>query len=48
MSIIFGFTMGCMAFINWHADTQAKKAVVMLVVMTVSLVFGGMAARGIE
>lgn len=48
MSFIFGCLMAAMAFFSWHADTQAKKVVVMLVVMTISLIFGVMAARGFE
>ena len=48
MSFLYGMLLGGMAYLNWHADTQGKKVAVLIVTATVSLIFGGLAVRGID
>lgn len=48
MSFLYGILLGGMAYLNWYADTQGKKVAVLIVTATVSLIFGGLAARGVD
>ncbi|MDU4943917.1 MAG: hypothetical protein E6X23_20665 [Mixta calida] len=46
MAFLYGFLLGGMFYLNWYADTQDKKGVVFMVTATISIIFGGLAARG--
>ncbi|HDC4553670.1 TPA: hypothetical protein O8U07_001585 [Enterobacter kobei] len=46
MSIVYGVVLGGMFYLNYFADSQSKKAAVFIVTATISLIFGGLAAKG--
>lgn len=46
MSYIYGILLGGMFYLNYYADSQSKKAAVFIVTATISLIFGGLAAKG--
>lgn len=47
MAFMYGLLLGGMAYLNCHAVTQGQKIAVLLVVSTISMIFGGLAARGL-
>lgn len=48
MSVVYGCIMGLLAFVNWNADTVAKRLIIQMLVALISLAFGSFAGRGIE
>lgn len=46
MAFIYGIFLGSLAFVMWYADTIPVRIAALLVCATASLIFGGLAARG--
>nr|DAL59993.1 MAG TPA_asm: hypothetical protein [Caudoviricetes sp.] len=46
MSIMYGLILGWLFYQNCHADTMIKKCAVFIITASISLIFGGLAARG--
>lgn len=47
MAFLYGLLLGGMFYLNWRADTQDEKGAVFIVTATISIIFGGLAARGV-
>ncbi|MEH3454067.1 hypothetical protein [Phytobacter diazotrophicus] len=46
MAFVYGFFLGNLALVMWYADTVPVRIAVLLACATASLIFGGLAARG--
>ena len=46
MAFVYVFFLGNLALVMWYADTVPVRIAVLLACATASLIFGGLAARG--